>query len=30
MTGIEAAGQLTPELEEQLKGVIADFMASYE
>merc|ERR1711917_159399 len=30
MSGIEAAGQLTPELEEQLKGVIADFMASYE
>merc|ERR1712147_192539 len=30
MTGIEAAGQLTAELEEELKGVIADFMASYE
>jgi len=30
MSGIEAAGQLTPELEEQLKGVIADFMSSYE
>merc|ERR1719437_273174 len=30
MSGIEAAGQLTPELEEQLKGVIADFMSSYQ
>merc|ERR1739848_575725 len=30
MTGIEAAGQLTPELEEQLKGVITDFLASYK
>ena len=28
MTGTEAVGQLTPELEKQLKGVIADFMAS--
>merc|ERR1712176_601269 len=30
ISGIEAAGQLTPELEEQLKGIITDFMASYE
>merc|ERR1712183_1237972 len=30
ISGIEAAGQLTPELEEQLKGVITDFMASYK
>merc|ERR1712176_746932 len=30
VSGIEAAGQLTPELEEQLKGVITDFMASYK
>merc|ERR1712113_29623 len=28
--GIKAAGQLTPELEETLKGVIADFLATYE
>merc|ERR1712130_861717 len=27
--GIKSAGQLTPELEEQLKGVIADFLATY-
>merc|ERR1712158_71694 len=27
VSGIEAAGQLTPELEEQLKGVITDFLA---
>merc|ERR1712025_204329 len=26
---IKSAGQLTPELEEQLKGVIADFLATY-
>merc|ERR1712176_1133777 len=30
VSGIEAAGQLTPELEEQLKGVITDFLASYK
>lgn len=30
VTGIEAAGQLTPELEEQLKTVITDFLASYK
>merc|ERR1712212_652101 len=30
INGIEAAGQLTPELEEQLKGIITDFMASYK
>jgi len=30
ISGIEAAGQLTPELEEQLKGVITDFLASYK
>merc|ERR1711887_482514 len=30
ISGIEAAGQLTPELEEQLKGVIADFLVSYK
>merc|ERR1712212_906054 len=30
ISAIEAAGQLTPELEEQLKGVITDFMASYK
>jgi F-type H+-transporting ATPase subunit alpha len=28
--GIEAAGQLTEALEEQLKGVIADFLVSYK
>merc|ERR1712002_922058 len=30
ISGIESAGQLTPELEEQLKGVITDFVATYE
>merc|ERR1719282_1273789 len=30
VSGIEAAGQLTPELEEQLKVVITDFLASYK
>merc|ERR1712126_72102 len=30
VSGIEAAGQLTPELDEQLKGVITDFLASYK
>merc|ERR1712121_194761 len=29
LAGIKSAGQLTPELEEQLKGVIADFLAGY-
>merc|ERR1712088_365508 len=29
LNGIKNAGQLTPELEEQLKGVIADFLATY-
>merc|ERR1719187_548921 len=29
LDGIKAAGQLTPELEETLKGVIADFLATY-
>ena len=29
LNGIKAAGQLTPELEETLKGVIADFLAGY-
>merc|ERR1712021_257397 len=30
MTGIEAAGELTTELEEELKTIIVDFLASYE
>jgi len=29
LAGIKSAGQLTPELEEQLKGVIADFLSTY-
>merc|ERR1719277_2009716 len=29
LNGIKSAGQLTPELEETLKGVIADFLAGY-
>merc|ERR1712227_581877 len=29
LNGITSAGQLTPELEETLKGVIADFLAGY-
>jgi len=29
LNGIKTAGQLTPELEETLKGVIADFLATY-
>jgi len=29
LNGIKNAGQLTPELEETLKGVIADFLAGY-
>merc|ERR1711892_458830 len=30
LTGIEAAGELTTELEEELKTIIVDFLASYE
>merc|ERR1711892_884539 len=30
MTGIEAAGELTTELEEELKTIIVDFLASHE
>merc|ERR1711887_275022 len=29
LNGIKNAGQLTPELEDNLKGVIADFLATY-
>jgi F-type H+-transporting ATPase subunit alpha len=29
INGISNAGQLTPELEDNLKGVIADFLATY-
>jgi len=30
LNGITSAGQLTPELEEELKSVISNFLASYE
>jgi len=29
LAGINDAGQLTPELEDNLKGVISDFLATY-